>query len=204
MFKAISIFDDDYYITHKNVILDYCKKAFEEKEEPSHANMYADDWENDPSTLPYLLYKSNRFTDGNGDMFVLLNDDQISGISGVNVSDFDKNVALGGVRTWLNKELRGKFLIGKYLLPKQLAWAKQNNLKIITITLNDYNKRLLPYFKREGLGIAKNRTPESMFYNGQYTVDFPVTINYTKQWVLYHKIDENYEVNWECIRYHDK
>jgi hypothetical protein len=164
--------------------------------------MWNDDWENDASTLPYLLYKSNRFTDDNGDMFLMLDDNnKISAISGVNISDFDPNVALGGVRTWLNKDMRGKFIVGRYLLPMQLKWAKDHNMKTMTLTLNDYNKRLIPYFKRSGFGIKKQRNPDSMFYNGQFHVDFPVIINYTKQWVMYHKIDEDYIPDWESIRY---
>ena len=169
--------------------------------EPSHKNMYDTDWKNSDAVFPYLIYCSDRFKNENGDMFVLLDEqNNICALSGVNISDFDKNVALGGVRTWLNKDLRGKFVIGRYLLPVQLKWAKDKNLKTIALTFNDYNKRLLPYFKRSGFGIEKKRNPDSMFYNGQYHIDFPVLINYTKQWVIYHKIDETYEPNWESIR----
>lgn len=202
MFKVISIFENNYHIVNKDKILEYCKQAFAEKTEPSHANMYSSDWENDVAVFPYLIYCSDRFKNDKGDMFVLLDENEnICAFSGVNISDFDSNVALGGVRTWLNKELRGKFVIGRYILPIQLRWAKDRNLKTIALTFNDYNKRLLPYFKRSGFGIEKKRNVDSMFYNGQHHVDFPVTINYTKQWVIYHKIDETYEPNWESIRY---
>lgn len=202
MFNVISIFRENYYIDNKNKILNYCRNAFLEKDEPSHVNMYSSDWENDVASLPYLIYCSNRFKNGNGDMFALLDqDNNICALSGVNISDFDRNVALAGVRTWLNKKLRGEFFIGRYLLPEHLSWAKSQHLKTVALTLNDYNKRLLPYFKRSGIGIRKNRIPTSMFYNGQFHVDFPVIINYTKQWVIYHKIDEQYEPNWESIRF---
>lgn len=200
--KVQSIFENDYHITNKDMILLYCKKAFEEKDEPSHANMWSDDWENDNAVFPYLLYISDRFKNGKGDMFVLLDDDHnILALSGVNISDFDTKVALGGVRTWLNKEMRGKFVIGRNILPVQLKWAKDHNMKTIALTFNEYNKRLLPYFKRSGFGIEKKRNSNSMFYNGQFHVEFPVTINYTKQWVIYHKIDDLYQPNWESIRF---
>lgn len=200
--KVQSIFENNYYITNKDMILSYCEKAFEEKTEPSHTNMWADDWENNNATFPYLIYISDRLKNNKGDMFVLLDDDDnIVALSGVNISDFDSNVALGGVRTWLNKELRGKFVIGRNILPIQLKWAKEHNMKTIALTFNDYNKRLIPYFKRSGLGIEKKRNPNSMFYNGQFHVEFPVTINYTKQWVIYHKIDELYQPDWESIRF---
>lgn len=201
MFKVVSLFQNDFHLINQDQILEYCKNAYEEKTEPSHKNMYDNDWKNSEAVFPYLIYCSDRFKNENGDMFVLLDEqNNICALSGVNISDFDKNVALGGVRTWLNKDLRGKFVIGRYLLPVQLKWAKDKNLKTIALTFNDYNKRLLPYFKRSGFGIEKKRNPDSMFYNGQYHIDFPVLINYTKQWVIYHKIDETYEPNWESIR----
>jgi hypothetical protein len=127
--------------------------------------------------------------------------DNILGTSGANVSDFDKNVVLGGVRTWLNKDLRGQFMMGRHVLPHQLSWASSLGFKTLALTFNDYNKRLLPYFARSGLGIEKKRKPGSLFYNGQHILDFPVTINYTKQWVVYHKIDELYQPDWESIRF---
>jgi hypothetical protein len=200
--KVQSIFENNYHIINKDMILSYCKNAFEEKSEPSHTNMWADDWENDNAVFPYLIYVSDRFTNNKGDMFVLLDDDNsIVALSGVNISEFDDKVALGGVRTWLNKEMRGKFVIGRNLLPTQLNWAKDHGMKTIALTFNDYNKRLIPYFKRSGFGIEKKRNINSMFYNGQFHVEFPVTINYTKQWVIYHKIDELYQPDWESIRF---
>jgi hypothetical protein len=203
--KTQSIFENDFYLDHKIEILDFCKQAFEEKSQPSHVNMWHDNWENVKVTLPYILYKTDRFANDNGDMFVLLNDDnKILGMSGINVSDFDANVALGGVRTWLDIDFRGKFVIGKYFLPTQLKWAKEHNMKAMALTFNDYNKKLINNFKRSGFGIKKQRTVDSMFYNGHFYVDFPVIINHTKQWVVYHKIDEAYEPNWESIRFIEK
>ena len=197
-----SIFKNNYHMINKHMIISYCQTAFKEKNEPSHVNMWSADWENDNTTLPNLIYQSTRFKDGNGDMFVLLNDSgEILALSGVNISDFDSNIALGGVRTWLNKELRGKFVIGRNILPVQLKWAKDHCLKAIALTFNDYNKRLIPYFKRSGFGIEKKRNPDSMFYNGQFHVEFPVTINNTKQWVIYHKIDETYQPDWESLKF---
>jgi hypothetical protein len=202
MFRVQSVFDNSYYLTHKDLILDYCKQAFSEKEQPGHVNMWHHDWEEQIATLPYLLYCSDRFSNNNGEMFLLFdNNNNIVGISGVNVSEFDKNVALGGVRTWLDKDLRGQFVMGRYVLPHQLSWATGLSLKTLALTFNDYNKRLIPYFTRSGLGIQKKRKPGSLFYNGQYALDFPVTINYTKQWIIYHKIDENYMPNWDSIKY---
>lgn len=202
MFKVKNIFDNNYHLTHKDAILNYCKQAFAETDQPGHANMWHTNWEEESATFPYLVYCSDRFKNGNGLMLLLLDEnDNILGTSGANESDFDKNVVLGGVRTWLNKELRGQFIMGRHVLPHQLMWANDSAHKTLALTFNDYNKRLIPYFTRSGLGIQKQRKPGSLFYNGQFHVDFPVTINYTKQWVIYHKIDDLYQPNWESIRF---
>jgi len=186
-----------------NDIIDFCKFANAHTSDPAHVNMFHKDWQTHPETLPYLIYLSPRFLNDNGKFFVLTDKDKIIGISGIHVSNFDSNVALGGVRTWLPFEYRGKFLIGKYVLPKQLEWAKNKNLKTIALTFNSYNKDLIKYFKRSGLGIKKNRNPNSMFYNGVYEVDYPCNIQHTKQWVIYDKIDMNYEPNWHKLKWHD-
>jgi hypothetical protein len=201
MFTIHSIFENDWHLQNKKVFLDYCYNAYHEKDEPSHVNMWDDDWEQNPATLPYLVYHSNRFKKDNGDVFALLKGEEIIALSGVNKSDFDPLVALGGVRTWVTKPYRGKFLVGRHLCPLQLAWAKDRNYKTLCLTFNEYNKRLIPYFKRSGLGIQKKRNPNSLFYNGQFHVDFACNINLTKQYVIYHKIDESYEPNWNSIKW---
>jgi hypothetical protein len=202
MFTIKSVFDQDYHLSHKELLLNYFYRAYQEKDHPGHVNMWDENWEEKSFTLPYLIYKSERFRNGNGDMHIILDEqDNIIANAGVNISDFDPLVALSGVRSWINKEYRTQLLIGKYILPVQLSWAKEKNLKTIAISFNDYNKNLIKHITRSGLGIKKRRGPHSMFYNGQYEVEFPVTINYTKQWVVYHKIDEEYIPNWELIRY---
>lgn len=203
MFTLLSIFQNDWHQYNKEVFLDFCKAAYAEKEEPSHVNMWDEDWENNPATLPYLVYYSQRFKKDQGDVYALLKFGEVIAISGVNKSNFDPYVALGGVRTWVIKPYRGKFLVGRHICPLQLKWAKERNFKTLCLTFNEYNKRLIPYFKRSGLGIQKKRNPNSLFYNGQYHVDYPLCINNTKQYVIYHKIDESYEPNWHQIRYNE-
>jgi len=202
MFTIKSIFDNDYYLTHKSQLLNYFYNVYQEKTYPSHINMWDENWEKKNFTLPYLIYKSERFINGHGDMHIILDEQEnIIANAGVNISDFDPYVALAGVRSWVNKKYRTQLLIAKYILPKQLSWAKEKNLKSIAISFNDYNKNLVKYITRSGLGIKKRRGPHSMFYNGHHEVEFPVTINYAKQWVVYHKIDEDYIPNWESIKY---
>lgn len=200
--NSISIFKDGLFLQEKfkEKFLDFCRLASTETDEPAHENMFSENWIADPKTLPYHIYVSNRFRK-NGDFFISMIEDEIIAVSGIYVSEFDRNIAIGGVRSWVNREHRGKFIIGRHLLPLQLLWAREKKLKIIALTFNDYNKRLLPYFKRSGFGIKKNRNPNSLFYNGLYEVPHPIIVQHTKQWAIYHRIEETYEPDWEKIKW---
>jgi len=198
--KTFSIIDAGLYLEKhfKDKFLEFCRRASLETTEPAHTNMWSENWPNDWNTLPYHVYVSDRFK-VHGDIFVTTIDDTIEAVSGVYISEFDPAVAIGGVRSWVNATFRGQFMVGRHILPQQLKWAKTKNCKTIALTFNDYNKRLIPYFKRTGFGIKKNRNPDSLFYNGLHEVSFPVRIQNTKQWVIYSKIDDNYTPDWKTI-----
>lgn len=183
-------------------ILDFCKQASLKTDDPAHKNMYHDNWQDHPEVLPYVLYIHKRFKGDNGDFFVLRVDGIIEAIAGVYISSFDSNVAIGGVRAWVNPQYRAKMLVGHHLLPLHLEWAKEKRCKTIALTFNEYNKRLVNYFKRSGLGVPKERNANRMFYNGVHEVPFTCEIQFTEQWVIYDKIDPDYEPDWESIRWH--
>jgi hypothetical protein len=185
----------EYTQVDKAEVVEFSQQASLYTEDPAHKNMIS---------LPHLLYESDRLKNNNGTYYFLKINGTIEIGSGVYISNFDKHVALGGLRSWVNEEYRGKFLIGTYLLPKQLKWAEDRNLKTFAITLNDYNLKYLSYFRRSGLGLKKDRKPGRVFYNGQYEVEFPCNIRGVKQRVLYHKIDKSYNPNWKKIRWQYK
>lgn len=187
----------------KKEFFSFCKAAFDEKNQPAHLNMWDSDWQNNHNTLLYHLFVSRRLCSDSGETFVLKINKKIIAVSSIYISPFDKHVAIGGVRSWVSNEYRGKFMIGRYLLPLQLEWARKKELKIIALTFNEYNKDLIKYFKRSGFGIKKNRNPNSLFYNGLHEVKFPINLQYTKQWAIYHKIDENYEPDWQSIQWRE-
>lgn len=188
-------------ITLSNEVLDFCRSARLITDDPAHVNMYHEQWQNNSETLPYLIYQSSRFAKDNGEFFILRINGKIEAISGVHVSSFDSNVAIAGIRSWINPRYRAKMYIGHYLLPLQLSWAMNNNLKTIALSFNGYNKRLINYFKRSGIGVAKARNASRLFYNGVHEVPFSVNLQYTEQWVIYDKIDMNYTPNWEKIKW---
>lgn len=169
-------------------------------ESPASKNMWNNNWKDQSETLPYLLYKKKRFTDPKGMYTILKINGEIKAIAGVYISDFDPNIAIGLVRGWVDKEYRGKFVLGNYIAPVQLAWAKEKKCKSFFLTFNEYNKNLVNIIKRNGLGRSKNRNPKKLFFNGVYESPFPVEIQYTKQWVVYDMLD-SYTIDWEKIKW---
>jgi hypothetical protein len=188
----IGIYDNDWYLENKNQFLNFCKSSLD-KPSPATVNMYHDDWENKSNTLPYLIYKTDRFKNNNGNFYLAFYNDEIIVCSGVYRSSFDTNVAIANVRLYCKPEFRGKLTFpNRFISPIQTQWARDHNIKVMCSTLNDYNKRLIPILIRGFFGDNENPI---------HALDFPIYYNYTKQWVIYSNLDNDYVVNWEKIRY---
>lgn len=171
--------------------------------DPASNNMWDDAWAEKNYTLPYILEKTDRFKGENGEFHIVFDDDKIIACGGVYISAFSQHIAIAGTRTWVDKQYRNKLIMREVLLPRQKAWSIEKHCKIVAISVNEYNKNLLKPFKRIRLGEDKNRMsdrqPHHLFYNGAIEVDFPVEIQYTKQWVLYEKLDPRFEFDWQII-----
>jgi len=195
---SIQVYDK---LKHKEIFFDFLKSI--NTTDPASENMWDDDWESKNYTLPYILENTNRFTNSNGEFHIVFDDDRIIACGGVYISNFSQNIALAGVRTWVDKKYRNKLVMRDILLPKQKQWCIAQNCKIVAISVNEYNRNLLMPFKRIRLGEDKNRMsdrqPYHLFYNGAIEVEFPVTIQYTKQWVLYEKLDPRFDFDWSII-----
>jgi hypothetical protein len=184
----------------KKIFFDFLKEAVKETSQPAHENMWNDDWVNIPATLPYLLEKTTRFIE-NGRYHIVFDGYTIVGCSGVYISLFCPELAIAGTRTWINKKYRNLSISRELLLPTEKRWAIENNFKAIAICFNDYNKNMIKIWKRIRLG--EKRTPRQshhMFFNGVNELEFPVTIQYTKQWVMYEKLDPSFEFYWDSIK----
>ena len=72
------------------------------------------------------------------------------------------------------------------------------------ISFNEYNKNLIQVFKRRRFGENKdrinNRQPHHLFYNEMNEPKFPVIIQYTKQWIIYEKLDPSFDFDWTSIK----
>jgi len=197
--KLISYYQLDS--AQKQLFVNFLIEASKETSHPAHENMWNDDWKNKTNTLPYLLERTSRFTTG-GEYHVAFDGDQIVGCSGVYISAFCKDLVIAGTRTWVAKNYRHLSIAREVLLPAEKLWAIENKFKAIAICFNDYNKNITKIWKRVRLG--EKRTPRQshhLFFNGINEPEFPVTIQYTKQWIMYEKLDPTFDFDWESIKH---
>lgn len=198
----MSLISHNYYdLRDKDFFVSWLKNIRDKS--PAVSNMYSLDWKTNPSTLLYILEKTDRFS--NDSFHVWFKDNEIVGCSGIYISEFCKDFAIGGVRTYIDPKYRHLSLNKDYFLVKQKEWALRRNIKAMGLTFNDYNKNIIEIFKRNRLGEKngriKSRQPYNLFYNGIIEVKFPVYIQFTKQWVIYEKFDPTFDFDWEKIKF---
>lgn len=176
-------------------------KEAESTGDPAAENMWHDDWENKNHTLPFLLEKRTRFQPPNGDFHIVYDEDRFVACGGVYKSEFSEYVALAGTRTWVEREYRNRLIPREILLPWHKRWAQENGCRQVAICFNEYNKRLMLAWQKRRMGEDRSpRLEHHLFYNDLNVVDFPVTIQYTKQWAMYEKLDSNWEFDWSSIQ----
>jgi len=185
-------------------ILTFCKLAYA-KLDNAAINMWAEDWRNNPNTLPYMLFNTSRFNSSSGEFNFLISEDELIACAGVYVSEFDKHISIAGTRTWVVPKFRNLNLVRDHLLPSHKSWSVNHGCKQVAICFNNYNKNLAKIFYRNRLGENNSRlfyrTPEHLFYSNINELPFSVTIQHTEQWVLYEKLDPNWEFNWTRIKH---
>lgn len=178
----------------------FLKEASKETTQPAHVNMYDDDWINKPNTLLYILEHTDRFKT-NGFYQVIFEDDKVIASGGTYISDFSKDVAILGTRTWIHKDHRHKLISREQLLPNEKKWAIERGCSAIILTFNDYNKNLMRLWNRTRLGEVRSKRENHHFgYNGVTELEFPVTIQYTKQWVLIEKLNPSFDFDWASLK----
>lgn len=177
----------------KNKFYDFCK---EQSGEPAASNMWS---------LKHILEGNTRFDGQKGQFYILYDGETIAGCSGVYLSDFDKRIAFAGTRTWIAHAYRNQSLNKFYLLPIQKKWAIEKGCKQIALCFNIYNKNLIKIFFRTRLGENPDRvsirTPDQLFYLNITELPFSVNIQDTEQWVIYEKLDPNWEFDWSLLTY---
>lgn len=185
---------------------DTMESEFQTDSSSAMVNMYSKTWRTETNTLRYLLEVEKKFSVG--EYFVLFDNDLPVASGGIHFSEWTKDIAMGGIRTWVHTKHRNKLLVAEHILPACKAWSVENKCCAVTLTFNEYNKNLIRVFTRiragEKAGRISGRTPKNLFYNGAIIVDFPLEINYTKQWLIYEKLNNDFNFNWEEFRWQDK
>lgn len=189
--------------SQKQEFFDYLSTLPDKDSGPAVANMWDEEWSKKINTLPYALTNTSRFST-RGCYYILYGPDRrVWACSGVHVSEFNANIGLAGSRTYVDKTHRNQLLIYKVLLPLQKAWCVQQNLSIVALSFNEYNRNLIKVFSSSRMGVSKQafniKTPNDIFYSGMHVVPFPVTIKKTRQWVIYEKLG-SWDYDWSEIK----
>jgi hypothetical protein len=189
--------------SQRQLFFEFLQESSKETAQPAHSNMWDENWHSKSNTLPYLLNHTDRFGE-NGQFLVVFDGNDVVACSGVYRSDFCPELALAGTRAWIAKNYRNHNIARNILLPVQKSWSIERGYKAIAICFNEYNKNIINIWKRVRLGEKRTpRQPHHLCYNGVNDVDFPVTIQYTKQWLIYEKIDDDFEFDWSVIKWKD-
>ena len=165
---------------------------------PGSKNLEVDDWENKSHTLLHNLFIQHRFDKKNRAGYIIGEQDNkyIAG-SGFYPLYTDPNICIAGTRTYTIIKGRGDFTHGNFILPKQLELAKEYNYKTIIITFNEYNLWLKEGIeklgRREASAIGK-KVPR--IYFGWESLEYPINIQYTKQWCLFKHLDQSYDTEF--------
>jgi hypothetical protein len=168
--------------------------------DPAWTNMWDDDWQNKPNTLPYILTKTTKYSNTDGEFHIVYDKKKVVACGGVSKLATNSLIALAGTRTWIAEQYRNQSIARNYLLPEHKAWAINQGCKQVALTFNDYNKNIITIWKRTRLGEKRtSREPRHMFYNNFNELTFPVVIQYTPQWVIYEQLDLDWQFNWQCI-----
>jgi hypothetical protein len=193
-----------YQEVSRESILTFCKLANSQIDDAA-INMWAEDWNTAPNTLPYLLFNTDRFQENLGEFNFLISDNNLVACAGVYLSEFDKRISIAGSRTWVDPKFRNLNLVRDYLLTAHKSWSINHHCKQIAVCFNNYNKNLARVFYRNRLGEKNSRlfsrTPEHLFYSNINELPFSVTIQHTEQWVLYEKLDPNWDFDWTTIKH---
>jgi hypothetical protein len=186
----------------KNTFFNFCQIQSFEKNQPASVNMWSNNWQIDPQTLMYVLNYTDRFNYPNGDFTIVYDNDNIVACGGVYKSSFCNDLAIAGCRTWVEKNYRNKTVAREFLLPEHKKWAVKNNYKAIALSFNFYNKNIIHTWKRKRAGeIRFLRKPYHLFYNNFNEIEFSLNIQHTEQWIIYEKLDLNFEFDWDTIKF---
>lgn len=198
------VFTSEEFMSNKklfNDILLFSSKAFAEDDTPAQVNMDVSNWQEKAHTLLYILAIEKRFSKDLGRIFCLYDKGKIVAISGVYRSDFaPDDILIAGVRAYTLKKYRAKNLVGEYIIPAVLEYAKENSFKQCWFTANEYNERVIKMLKRKtGVGYSWHENCDELFVDMEFP-DGPFNIKNTPQYIAVKKIDLDYKFDYDTLK----
>ena len=168
---------------------------------PAAQNMHYENWVNKPHTMLYKLYKEQLF-DGDCSGYITIKDrTKIIAGSGFHPLFEDTNMIATCIRAYT---LRGFNQVRQHGIIQNCMQdiAKSHGMKGEVLTFNEYNLELME--KCYNINLPDNYSGYFQDSNGNHWRNSkyritpwkksgPYNINYTKQWMLYHMYDHEYE-----------
>lgn len=183
----------------------FCQLAVSENKHDARNNMQVISWENNNSSLLYLLLTEKRFAYDKGGLQLLYKGQELVAISAYYRSDFNSGVYLMGVRSWVLKEHRFNLLVANQLLPYQLEQIIRRGGHTAAISFNESTRSFAKLIERSN----KSHEQKLKFFFGEnypeiykdmIVWDHPVRIKDVKQWVLIKKILPS-EFDWNTLNW---
>ncbi len=191
--------DDDYqietlvqpsYATYDeaNSLVQFCKTAQAETQNPAVSNVQYDGWQENTSSLMYAISRQ-RFDEPTGTLQVVKLQDKIVSVAGAYLSDFDEQAVMVGCRAWTLIPYRARFMIGDFILPVQLEWAVNHGADIAIFSFVPYNSWVARMILRASAGrVLRPGRHNAAAYTGWVAHPTLCTIKNVNQIVLYKQL----------------
>jgi hypothetical protein len=138
-----------------------------------------------PAGLAYLANNKSRWTKETGRIDLLVDNNEIVGVSAVETSSLSDAFGSGGNRCWLLPKYRVHNEITKYLLASNLQWCVDRNHVGMILTFNDYNRWIYNTIKRRISGQAGALGPVwSNWWNDCVPFEQQLNVFNTPQWAV--------------------
>lgn len=191
-------------------LIDFCKIS-EKDEKPAARNMTAEDWENNPSSLLYTIYKEKRFDGEYSGYLIQRIDNNIVFGMGYYPCDIDPTMIITGSRVYADPNFLSS--TKNYWSLANMYGTMQHDISDFAfeegfrgeyVSFNEYNLELCEFiyqinlpdnYKRYYKDENNKHWRKPGFRITPYKKIGPVTIKYTKQWVLYHIYEDHWYEN---------
>lgn len=204
-YKIVDVYSDLVSPSYLLDLENFCLKAESEKKHAAASNMQATNWQQSNSSLLYLLLNEKRFSKDKGGLQLLYENNELVAVSGFYKADFDPNIYIMGVRSWVLKEHRFNLLIATQILPYHVTKIEERGAHTAIISFNETTRSFAKLIERS------NKDPDAKlkFFFGENYPDIykdmtlwpkPVRIKDVKQWVLIKKLKPN-NFDWNSINW---